>query len=213
MTQLKIDWCSHDAAKYAVEHWHYSRSLPTPPVLKLGVWENKKYIGCVLFSRGANKNLGKPYGLKDIEICELTRVALDKHITPVTKIISICIKMLQKKEKGIQLIISFADQNEKHTGTIYQAGNWLYLGESKSTPKYITPDGKVLHQRQVSKTGYKPQYGTMRKVPKQDNCVVIPQLNKHRYAYPLNDIIRKQLLQISKPYPKKHAVEVNEVTL
>jgi hypothetical protein len=21
---LKLDWCSHAAAKYAVEHWHYS---------------------------------------------------------------------------------------------------------------------------------------------------------------------------------------------
>ena len=24
---LKLDWCSHEAAKYAVEHWHYSKRI------------------------------------------------------------------------------------------------------------------------------------------------------------------------------------------
>ena len=26
---VKLDWCGYDAARYAVEHWHYSKSLPT----------------------------------------------------------------------------------------------------------------------------------------------------------------------------------------
>ena len=58
---LRLDWCSYHAAKYAVEHWHYSKTMPTPPVLNIGVWESGKFIGVVLFSRGANNNLGRPY--------------------------------------------------------------------------------------------------------------------------------------------------------
>ena len=50
---LKLDWCSHEAARWAVEHWHYSKSMPTPPVVKIGVWEDERFIGVVLFSRGA----------------------------------------------------------------------------------------------------------------------------------------------------------------
>ena len=33
---LRLDWCSHDAAKYAVEHYHYSRSMPAGKTVKVG---------------------------------------------------------------------------------------------------------------------------------------------------------------------------------
>ena len=72
---LRLDWCSHEAAKYAVEHWHYSGTMPVPPIIKIGVWENEKYIGAVLFSRGASSNLYNPYGITQYQGCELTRVA------------------------------------------------------------------------------------------------------------------------------------------
>lgn len=201
--QLKLDWCNHEAAKYAVEHWHYSRSLPTPPIVRIGVWEDGSFIGCVLFSRGANNNLGSPYGLKCTEICELTRVALSGHKTPVSKIVSVAIKLLRKHAQGLRLIISFADPNEGHVGTIYQAGGWLYCGRSKSTPKYQDRQGRIWHQRQVSKTGVKPQYGKLRKVAKSDDCIVIPQLDKYRYLLPLDEEMKQQTLPLSKPYPKK----------
>lgn len=201
--QLKLDWCSHAAAKYAVEHWHYSKSLPTPPLVKVGVWEEDVFIGCVLFSRGANNNLGRPYGLECTEVCELTRVALNQHKTPVSRIVAIAIKMLRLHAPGIRLIISFADANEGHIGTIYQAGGWLYCGRSKSTPKYQDKQGRQWHQRQVSKTGFKPQYGEMRRVVKSDECVVIPQLDKYRYLLPLDKEMKAKILPLAKPYPKK----------
>ena len=27
--ELKIDWATHEAAKYACLHWHYSKTIPT----------------------------------------------------------------------------------------------------------------------------------------------------------------------------------------
>ena len=111
----------------------------------------------------------------------------------------------------MRLIVSFADPNQGHIGTIYQAGNWLYSGFANSTPKYRTKDGRVLHNRQVSKTGVKPQYGEMRAVPKIEDCEVIPQLDKHRYLYPLDDAMRKQIEPLRQPYPKYvHAAEAIE---
>ena len=200
---LKLDWCSHEAARWAVEHWHYSKSMPTPPVARIGAWENERFIGVVLFSRGANNNLGKPYQLSVTEVCELTRVALSSHDTPVSKIVSLAIKMLQKQSSGLRLVVSFADQNHGHVGVIYQAGGWIYSGTANSTPKYITKGGKVLHNRQVSKTGFKPQYGELRRVPLISDCQIVPQLDKHRYLYPLDRAMRKQIEPLRKPYPKR----------
>jgi hypothetical protein len=135
--EFKIDWASHESAKYACENWHYSKCLPVPPLVKIGVWENKKFIGCVIFSRGASSNLLKPYGLTQVQGCELTRIALNKHVTPVSRIISIAIKFLKKNSPELKLIISFADPNEGHHGGVYQATNWVYSGKSAKSFKYL----------------------------------------------------------------------------
>ena len=60
---LKIDWATYKAAKYAVEHWHYSRCMPKSKLSKIGVWENGKFIGAVIFGYGATPEIGKPYRL------------------------------------------------------------------------------------------------------------------------------------------------------
>jgi hypothetical protein len=201
--QLKLDWCSHAAAKYSVEHWHYSRSLPTPPLVKIGVWEDERFIGCVLFSRGANQHLGSPYGQACTEVCELTRVALDQHKTPVSRIVAIAIKMLQLHVPGLRLIVSFADPNEGHVGTIYQAGGWIDQAQTSASYKYQDKQGRIWHARQVSSTGLKRQYGETRRMPKISDCVKLPELGKHRYLFPLDKEMRTKVQALSKPYPKK----------
>ena len=69
------------------------------PLVKIGCWEDADYIGCVLFGRGASPYLGKQYGLTQLECCELVRIALRKHETPVTRIVKIAIKLLRKQCK------------------------------------------------------------------------------------------------------------------
>ena len=48
---LKLDWCSYQAAKWAVEHWHYSKTMP---VAKKHVSEFGNLINssALLFSHG-----------------------------------------------------------------------------------------------------------------------------------------------------------------
>lgn len=77
MTDLVVDWCSYEAAKYAVEHWHYSERMPAGKLVKLGIWENSCFVGVVVFGRGAIYNIGKPFGLGQTECVELVRVALN----------------------------------------------------------------------------------------------------------------------------------------
>lgn len=205
MTELKVDWCSYQAAKYAVEHWHYTRSMPTPPVIKIGVWEDGKFIGCVLFSRGSTNNLGKPYGLEITEVCELTRVALTEHSVQVSQILAAAIKLLRRKEKGLRLIVSFADPEQNHHGGIYQATNWIYTGQSEPYDKFRDASGRVWHPRQVSATGYKKQYGEYRRVPKISECERVRVQGKHRYLYPLDRAMRRQIEPLRKPYPKRES--------
>ena len=200
---LRLDWCSYKAAKYACEHWHYSKSIPTPPYNLVGVWENGAFIGCVIFSRGASDSLGKPYGLTSAECCELTRVALTSHNTHVSRVLTLALKFLQRRSPGLKLIVSYADPNNGHHGGIYQATNWIYSGDTSPDAKYIDGTGRVWHSRQVSSTGLKKQYGEYRKVAKISDCRKVPLLGKHRYLYPLTPEMRAKIEPLAKPYPKR----------
>jgi hypothetical protein len=169
----------------------------------IGVWENGDFIGAVIFSRGASPSLLNPYRLAQTEGCELTRIALTKHVTPVSKIIRIALTFLKKQSPGMRLVISFADPSHGHHGGIYQATNWIFCGQSAPTKQYVRPDGKMLHNRQVSPTGVRKQYGRYRVVPKPDECRIVELPGKYRYLMPLDDDMRKQLQPLSRPYPKR----------
>lgn len=195
---LIIDFCDYKAAKYAVEHWHYSRSMPAGKVVKIGVWENSIFIGVILFSRGANNNIGSPYGLGVTEICELTRVALNQHVNPVSKILAIAIKMLSKQSPGLKLVVSYADQNQGHHGGIYQACNWVYVGGTKiSQARVKLSNGKVVHLRT-----FNSKHGNI--APIQVGAeYFFDAYPKYKYLYPLTPEMRDKIEPLRKPYPKR----------
>jgi hypothetical protein len=118
---LRIDWATHEAAKYACEKWHYSGCIPKSKLSKVGVWENGSFIGAVIYGCGATPNLGRPYNLSQNQCIELVRVALKKHQSPVSRIVSIANKWMHKANPRLRLIVSFADTSQGHLGGIYQA--------------------------------------------------------------------------------------------
>ncbi|MGH2517369.1 MAG: hypothetical protein ACRDHP_17105, partial [Ktedonobacterales bacterium] len=161
------------------------------------------------FSRGANNNMCKPYGLTVTHACELTRVALAEHQTPVSRIVAIAVKMLRKHAPGLRLIVSYADPNHGHAGGIYQAGGWLYTGQTSEDFQAIDKTGRVWHSRQVSRSGVKRQYGELRRVPRHDECRIVPLEGKHRYLMALDDAMRAQIAPLAKPYPKSCATSID----
>lgn len=192
--QLKIDWATHEAAKYACENWHYSKCLPVGKLVKIGAWEDGKFIGVVLFGRGASPQLGKPYKLNQDECVELVRIGLSKHSTTVSRIASLAIKFLRRSNPKLRLIVSFADQSQGHHGGIYQAGNWIYTGEGTAKPRLILPDGTTRHNR---------LYQGVNKAAIPIGAYWSKPEAKHRYLMPLDDEIRKRILPLAKPYPKR----------
>lgn len=200
---LRLDWCSHEAAKYACEHWHYSRSVPVPPLVKIGVWESSLFKGTLIFSRGANPNLLKPFGLSQTQGCELTRVALREHVAPVSKILAIAIKFLTKSNPKLRLVVSYADPSEGHHGGIYQAAGWLYTGKQPPSVEYIAPDGKQWHGRMVKAKGWTTVQGKRRATWKPEQCRKVVKEGKHKYLLALDTAMRDQVSKLSKPYPKR----------
>jgi len=205
---LKIDWASYDAALYACKKWHYSKCLPIGKLVKVGVWEDSKYIGCVVYSRGTAKDLGTKYGLDQTECVELTRVALTQHKTPVSRILAISFKFLQKSNEKIKLIVSFAARSENHHGGIYQATNWIYTGESAANSDAIYK-GRRIPNRTIGVIKKKYNMNEKELIAK-GILSDIRRMTKHRYLMPLDNNVKTRILSLSKPYPKRAKEQASE---
>lgn len=172
---LRLDWCSYAAAKHACENYHYAHKMVTGKTTKIGVWEDDRYIGCIIYGRGANNNALKKYGLDITEGCELMRIALTNHQSPVTKIMSISRKMLLKLSPQLKLCISYADPGQGHEGTIYKADNWIYEGLTEPVDYYINSKGEELHWRNARFAQKRGEKLSMFYKP-----------GKHKFLYPLD---------------------------
>ena len=192
---LKLDWATYEAAKYACSNWHYSRCLPIGKLIKIGVWEHNKFIGVVIFSRGANKDLGTPFGLSQTECCELTRIALTKHDNPVSKILSIALKVLLTAV-DMKCVVSFADPEQGHHGGIYQATNWIYTGTTQGADEYLY-NGRRWHGR-----AFRKSMGSHLKYIDKGLQIIKGSI-KHRYVMPLCDTIKPHILTMKQTYPKR----------
>ena len=201
-TPLLLDFCGIKAARFAVLNWHYSRSMPAGKMVRVGVWEQGKFVGVIIFSRGANKAIGSPYKLQQTEVCELTRVALCNHQTPVSQLVSIAIKMLKKTNAGLRLIVSYADLDQNHQGIIYRAGNWIYEGlKNQGVMGAFIIHGKKVHPKSIhSKYGTGSQSLPWLRKYVDPNASVFITKGKHKYLMPLDDDMRAKIKPLAKPY-------------
>ena len=205
-SNLRLAWCNHKAALWACKRWHYSRTIPQAKRVNLGVWENEHFIGAIIFSTGSGGAAnGKRFGLEEyFEMAELQRVALTDHETPVSRIMSIAVKMLRAQSPGLKLLVSYADPSKGHHGGIYQASGWVYVGLSSKSWEYHHPDGRIFVDRVIDKTGWGIQYGRYKKNPVPLNELQKVRTNgKHKYLLPLDPDVRLRIEALAKPYPKR----------
>lgn len=193
---LRLDWCSHEAAKYAVMNWHYSKSMPVGKTVKVGSWEDERFIGALVFAYGANNNIGGPYGLAQTEVCELVRVALAQHANPVTRMVAVALRMLSTAQRGLRLVVSYADSREGHIGAIYQGGNWVFVGRSPGATEYLWR-GRWVHSMQIQTFIRKGDLQSRVGLPTRQAG------DKFKYLYPLDDEMRARIAPLAKPYPKR----------
>lgn len=205
-TDLHLDFCSYRAAKYAVERWHYSKRMPATKTFRIGVWEDGQFKGCLIFSAGSGAATdGRRFGLKQsFEVAELQRIALAKHKTEVSRLISISIRFCRKYLPGIKILVSYSDPAQGHHGGIYQAAGWIYSGLTPPDTQYRDEaTGRIYHSRNVKKSGKQSNFGRITQSPDIASMTKIRLPGKHRYLYAVDKALRPKIESLSKPYPKR----------
>lgn len=193
--KLKLNWVNYETAVFACKNWHYSKSIPVGKLIKIGIWEDEIFRGVIIYSRGANFSIGMPFNLNQLQVCELSRIAMSKHITPVTRIVSISLKMLKKFCPGLKLVVSYADFDQGHEGKIYRAGNWIYAGLKQEGKKsaYIFK-GKKVHPRTInSKYSGKKIIERLKNIDPKASVFITK--GKHKFLWVFDKSIREDIIK------------------
>jgi hypothetical protein len=207
---LYLAFCDREAASYAVRRWHYSGGPPAGRLVCVGVWEGGQFIGAIVFGRGASSEIHSPFGLRQDQVCELCRVALGPHTAPTSQVVSIAVRLLRRYCPNLRLIISYADPEHGHVGTLYQSLGWQFIGRT-ARESLIRLNGRLVHPRTVTSRYRTRSIDWLREHVAAD-AAHVRTLPKFRYALPLDAGMRQQLAPRVQPYPKATVLERDRST-
>jgi len=204
---MRIEKASAKAVKYACMNFHYAKRIPAQPMTGVSVFNNKnEWCGVVVFNIGIG-NINKPFNLPNGSVCELVRVALNGKQETTSKAVSLAVKLFKRINPLCVLLVSYADSDQSHKGTIYQAMNWYFISAHKTGDKFIDPKtGKDVHSRAHSPKGYNVQFGLTKKALNTNDLIRIKTGVKYKYIYPLDKKLIPMCKAMAKPYPKNAAV-------
>ncbi len=201
---MKLIKASGKAIRFACINFHYSKKVPQ---IRLGYSvfnEAGEWCGVVLFSNGANPHIANEFGLVQGEVIELVRMALNGKQSFTSQVLAMALKQLKIDAPAVKVVVSYADRNENHIGTIYQATNWLYIGEY-AAERGIMLNGQLKHRRSINKRYGKSGIEWV-KNNLDPNARVIVGKTKIKYVFPISKKMTKRLKEMSKPYPKKEVL-------
>jgi hypothetical protein len=123
---------------------HYTHSLPS------GKSHYIQFESAVLvFSIPANKNIAKFILGRKGNVWELARLwAPDGHRKNLlTEALKVGVAIFRKLEPTTDALVSYADPNEGHTGGVYRAASWVFLGQCEESRNYVDSAGRRFARR------------------------------------------------------------------
>ena len=158
--ELKISICELNGIRSFIETHHYSRNINGVKITYcFKVEYGDKLVGAVLFG-AMSTTAWKKFSTKEKDVLELRRLVLldDAGKNCESRVIGFCLRHIKKNDKSVKIIVSYADPNHGHSGLIYRASNYKYLGKSSPDKGYVDKEtGKLYHSRAL-RTKYKGKY-------------------------------------------------------
>ena len=233
-TKLSIRPVTKNRAKRMVINHHYSK-LWTKCSVALGLFHQtgnehaffdepeEKMVGVIVYGDPIGRLTGQSISdeIERTEVLELTRLFIhDGYGSNIESwFISQSFKWLRRFRPNIKALISYASPVEGHSGTIYQATNWIYQGNNNRWNDgwlfKFKPDGRWKHGRTIF-----PYYNSNdpKEIQKKvtEPFWIRKEQQKHRYVYILaGKRDKKNILNTLKhetlPYPKSRDTDESDI--
>lgn len=182
---------NHTVRKF-LKRWHYSdyvniQAKHTFCLFREGNFGIPEMVGVCIYTRPAGPTAGQSYYPEAPDkVLELRRLCLI-DATPKNAesfFVSRTIKWL-KCNTDWEFILSYADMEQGHSGVIYRASNFEYLGVT-GAGKTLEVDGKRFHIRTLSMLDRPYGVEINRRYKEKDpNVKVLETLPKNIYTYKL----------------------------
>lgn len=200
---------SYKALQYACMKFHYAKRLPVARISYSVFNNNNEWCGVISYGSGAGNTVAKNFGLPQGQCCELVRVALNGKQEQTSKALAISLRLLKKQCPLLKLVYSYADVDENHYGIIYQATNWIYLGQSEPYSNGVFINGKKMHTRSLTNKMPKGVTANINNIKKylDINAYETFSLGKRKYVKIFDKNLLKKYNKMKKNYPK-NAIEV-----
>ena len=142
--------CDRKEIKSFIETWHYSKSingLKSNYCFKL--MDKETIIGAMIYGQIGMANVWKKYAANEHDLIELRRLCCIDNTPKNTEsyFIGFTLRWL-KKNTDIKKVISYADSNYNHSGVIYRASNFNYLGMTLGG-RVIVYNNKQYHDKTI----------------------------------------------------------------
>lgn len=187
----------------------------------LGVWHygavnRSTLVGVISFGtacftakRGLFSGIAKDFGLRVYQICRGGTISAAPRNT-ASWVLSRA--LIFQQERGSCLVVAYADRAFNEMGTIYQACNGLYTGqtEPKNQANYIV-EGRWMSGWLVRKKYGSRSMETLKRI--DGNVVKIPLSAKYRYVFVQAPPLKKHMVIRALqprilPYPKRHIEQI-----
>ena len=186
-----------------VEQWHYSSNVNGLRIAQcFGLFCDGELIGAMIYGQVGMANAWKPYGDSEDDVVELRRLCCIDNTPRCTEsyFIGKTLKWM-KQNTQYQTVVSYADAFHEHSGIIYQATNFLYLGKT-AKGRVIMHNGRQYHDKPI-RTYYTNKHGVKALKPfaqrvkdalESGEAEYVNTPGKHIYVYPLQKRMRKRFL-------------------
>lgn len=202
-----------DCAEFILEI-HYAQRWPSISYA-FGLFDSNELIGVVTYGTPPSAPLRRGIAGDDYiaDVLELNRLCLRyNRKNEASMLVGQSLKMLPKNK----IVVSFADTEQEHVGTVYQAANFIYCGLSAKRTDWKVKGLEHLHGQTIADEfrGVKNRAEAMRQ-KYGDDFYLAPRPRKHRYIYITGSkSYKKRVLSVLRypqtSYPKAKS-EQNEV--
>jgi hypothetical protein len=198
---LVVAPCNPEDIRDFVETHHYSHNTNGVKISKcFSITHAGELCGGVIFG-ALSTTAWKKFADNEDEVLELRRLVLldDVGKNAESYVVSKTIKWIKQHRPQVRVIVSYADPAYGHSGIIYRASNFKYIGVSGDDKGYRDIEsGKVYHSRALRTKGddnkYKPFVKVLRSKLEAGELEVIDLPGKHCYIYEI------PLARFKRPY-------------
>jgi hypothetical protein len=133
-----------------IERHHYTHSTPAAASRSFGVYLRGKLEGAAILTPGARNAHRLLSAARRENVITLSRLWLSDRLpkNAESRVLGIIVRVL-RQEGRYKALVTFADPEAGHDGTIYRAAGFRYLGTTQAEAVLVI-DGRPVHRRSVA---------------------------------------------------------------